>query len=195
MLSTLRANRAWLFAIALVIVVFWTLSLLGLPAKAQEAVAVVKPDGSTVVSFKPLWDGLVPYIVAAIGAVIAGLGTWAVALLQRMTGIKASDAARERIQSAAMTGVNLGLAKVGDKLGDFTVDVKSEVLAEAAQWVQRSVPDSLKRLGITEDDVRQLVESKLPVAVAVAASPATAASVAAATTAAVPPAGVTPPKP
>lgn len=137
------------------------------PAMAQDSVTVSPSSTSTTITLRPLWDGLVPYIVAGLGSLVTVAAGWAALQFQRLTGIKIDDSAREALHSAAMTGVNLAISKLGSAAGNITIDVKSQIIAQALQWVQSSVPDAIKRFGLTPADLQKLIESKIPVAAAV----------------------------
>lgn len=136
-------------------------------AIALLALLIVLPIGAfaadgTTVGFGGLWESTVsPVLSNVIGLVIAGVITWAGAAFTKSTGITIDARYRDSLHSAAMTGVNLALSKVGAKLDGLTLDTKSAVIAQAVEWVENSVPDALKRLGVDNVTLTHLVESKL----------------------------------
>lgn len=121
--------------------------------------AAAAPD--TVVTGGPLFQLIEPYLVSGIGALITALIAWAAALVQRWVGIKIDQANREALHSAAMTGVNLALSKLGAEANDLSFDTKSAVIAQAVTWVEKSVPGALKHFGMTPDKIAAVVESKI----------------------------------
>lgn len=124
------------------------------------ASAAAEMSGATM-NFGGLWDSLAPLVSAAAeGAVVAIIG-WIGLRVRVWTGLAIEARHREALHSAAVTGVDLALSRIGDRVDRIDVDLRSAVLADAAAWVARSVPDALAHLGVTPDKVRDLVESKL----------------------------------
>lgn len=118
----------------------------------------------TTVNFGPLWDGLAPYIAAAMGSIILAIAGWLAVLLQRWTGVSIDTKHREALAAALTTGVNYGLAKAGTAANNLTFDVRSQIIADAIVWVEKSVPDAVKHFDMTPETVAKMVAAKLQVA-------------------------------
>ncbi|GLK85704.1 hypothetical protein [Ancylobacter defluvii] len=121
------------------------------PARAADA----------VLSAGVVFDAVQPYLQATVSAAVIAILTWGAAAFQRWTGIQVEAKHREALHSAAMTGVSWALDKVGARLDTLTVDTRLRVLAQAAQWVETSVPDAVRSLGVTPDKIETLVAAKL----------------------------------
>lgn len=146
-LSMLYLRRLTLFSASLAL-------LLLAPALAHAT------TGSTIV-LGGLWDSLSPFISAAAeGAIVAIVG-WLATRVNRWTGLNIEARHREALHSAAVTGIDLALSRIGGRADKVDINLKSELVAEAADWVARSVPDALAYLGVTPDKISDLVESKL----------------------------------
>jgi hypothetical protein len=115
----------------------------------------------TVVPLDGIWATALPFLQAILGVVVTAFIGWAAAKFTSKTHVDIEAAYRDSLHSAAMTGVNLALAKIGGIVGSMTIPAKDAVIAEAAGWVIKSVPDALKYLQITPDSVERLIESKL----------------------------------
>lgn len=126
---------------------------------ASLASLAAGPD--TTVSAGPLFQIVEPYLVSGLGALITALIAWAASALQRWTCVKIDEAHREALHSAAMTGVNMALARLGATADSLTIDTRSAVIAQAVAWMEKSVPDALVHFGMTPGRLADLVESKI----------------------------------
>lgn len=147
----MRLSR-WLFA-AIAVSSVCAASLVSPPPMAQE-------QGSRV-DLAPAAIGLLGYVSAAIGAVLAtGLSVLG-ARLYAWTGINIEARHREALHSAIMTGVNAALGKVADLIGGRAIDVRSTAVAEALRYVGASVPDAIRYFGLSEDRLGDMIAAKL----------------------------------
>lgn len=137
------------------------------PALAQD---------DTRVSAGGLFGVVSPYIVELVSVAVTALLAWVSTMATRLMGVQLDAKAREALHSAAMTGVNAAISKLGVMASGFTIDVKQQIIVEAIRWVEKSVPDALKRLKVGPEEIAKIVASKLPVAEAVATAPVVAAS-------------------
>jgi hypothetical protein len=133
-----------------------TIAAIGGPvfAFAQEAPA-------TTVDIAPAVQGVLGYVSAAIGAVVMGAIGIVSARFYSWAGISIEARDREALHSAIMTGVNGALGKISGLIGGRAVDVHSTVLAEALRYVLASVPDAVRRFGLGEDRLREMIAAKL----------------------------------
>ena len=125
-------------------------------AFAQAATA----DSGTTISFGGLAKTAAPYILEILSTVITLVIAWAAAQFSKLTSINVDEKWRESIHQAAMTGVSAALAKSEIVAADFKVDVHNNMVADAINWVMRSVPDAINGLGVGPDAIRQVVLSK-----------------------------------
>ncbi|MGO4337890.1 hypothetical protein AB4037_23520 [Labrys sp. KB_33_2] len=128
----------------------------------------------TTVSIGGFVTALIPYFEAALAALVTALIAWGAQAVQKFLGIQLDKSSRDALHSAAMTGVNMALSRLGQSAANITFDAKSAVIAQAIEWVESSVPDALKHFGLTPEQLEALIESKLGIAAA-ATTPAVVA--------------------
>lgn len=137
------------------------LSLVALLAVATTLASAAEVSAAPTINLGGLWDSLAPLIRAFGESCIAALLGWVAVRIHRWTGLQIEARHREALHSAAVTGANLALDRLGERAGNTSIEVRSAVLAEAYDWVVRSTPDALAYFGLGPDRVRQLIESKL----------------------------------
>lgn len=146
------------------------LALAGAFLCASAAVVLAQDATTTVVTAAPgttvttgTWFStyVQPGLSTLFGAVVTAAITWAAAALAKFTGVNVEQKYRDSVHSAAMTGINLAMSQLAPKLDNLTIDVKSQVVAHAVQWMVNSVPDAISHLGVTPDALIALAESKL----------------------------------
>lgn len=128
------------------------------PAWAQEADALA----STVVDVQPIIDA----VVGALAALLLAVGTWAAKMLGDRLGLAKDSEVRGYLETAIQSGIGWGKEKalaLGHK--DFAkIDVRNQVVAAAVSYVVKATPDALRRFGLTDDRLRELVLARLPAA-------------------------------
>jgi hypothetical protein len=115
---------------------------------------------------------LVPEILAALGALVTVAIGWAASKFSQYTNIKIEADHRAALHQAINTGIQLAVTKFG---GSGRIDVKNALVASAAEWVIKSVPDALKWFGLhdtvggrdvpttkVDPKLTAMIESKLP---------------------------------
>lgn len=128
-------------------------------------------EGATI-SLGGLWDSLAPFIGAAVEGAIAAIIGWVALRIHKWTGVTLEARHREALHSAAVTGANLALSRLGVRASAVTAEVRSAAIAETYSWITRSVPDALVYLGVTPEKTRDIAEAKLNAVIgAGAASP------------------------
>lgn len=119
-----------------------------------------------------LWDFIQSNIIAQIVAaliplIVTAILGWAAVIYSRVTGKELEAKHRQALQSALENGVRWAVQQILDgKLNpDGTVpkEQKAAVLATAQQYVTTSVPDAVKKFGITQPTMEKLLTAKLPV--------------------------------
>lgn len=112
-----------------------------IPAAAGAAVPWSRRPGQPTTRASQsggLITALVPYFEASLAALVTALIAWGAQALQKWLGI-------QLVQSAA----------------NLTFDARSAVIAQAIEWVESSVPDALKHVGLTPVQLQALIESKI----------------------------------
>lgn len=116
------------------------------------------------------FGNLVPEILAALGTLVTLAIGWAATKFSQLTNIKIEEQHRQALHSAINTGIQLALTKFG---AGGRIDVKNALVASAAEWVIKSVPDALKWFGLDDSfsgregskidpKLTAMIESKLP---------------------------------
>lgn len=123
--------------------------------------AVAMAQTTTVVSVSPIWTYVEPTITAVASAIVLFLITLLANTVQKYLKVSIDASNRDALHSAIMSGINLGLDKVGGKVNAANLDVKNAVVAEAINWVETSVPGALAHFGITPDAIAALATAKL----------------------------------
>lgn len=115
--------------------------------------------GSTIVDFKPTVDMVMNTISSLV---LAAVVPWVAAKVLQKLHIDKQSALGLRLIQAAENGASFALAKATD-LADAhsNIDVKNQLAAAGAAYVQRALPDTLKALGITPDHLQNIVLAKI----------------------------------
>jgi hypothetical protein len=144
--------------------------LVSAPAWAADAATIVAPVGSTsaipqpdgtVVFLRPLIDGLMPFIISALGAGIAGLGYMINAQLKRRGDAEISAANIDRIRKAAESMAGVWFAKQAPGVANLSVDVKSAGIASMANYVATSLKEEADSVGLTPDRVANMIVGEI----------------------------------
>ena len=111
--------------------------------------------------------------VTTIGSGLVGIAvTWVAARFHALTGIAIAQKYQDDVHSAAETGIHLALDKAGAVVGDaVAAKAKTGVIGDAMAWVERSVPTALTGLGITPNQLSDLVAAKFNALTGAAAVP------------------------
>lgn len=152
---------------ALNLFALWLFAALALAAFGATPAAAAEQ----AVTVGPIYGLVEPYIRALADVVITGLIGWGAVLIKSWTGIQIEARHREALHSALMTGVTKALARLGVRAEGLTVDLRSQVLAEAVEWAEAAVPDAIAHFGMTPDRVAALATAKLGQLIAAAPPP------------------------
>lgn len=107
------------------------------------------------IDLRPLLDAAWPLIVAVVTAIVGILARKALSWLN----LSEDRMVREYLEVALVNGLELARQRLGAvPLGTTT---KSELVAEASNYVIARVPDALKRFDISEASLKRLVEARL----------------------------------
>lgn len=136
-------------------------ALLAIGAVTLAVAQTVEPSAK-VDAGGGIFAALQPYIVDGAGVLITAFIGWAATKFSAKTGIEIDAKHRDALHSAIVTGINLGLSRVGEKIEGKPVTASNAVVADAMNWVNKSVPDALDRFKVTPDTLRTMVEAKIP---------------------------------
>lgn len=138
---------------------FWPAALVGffiiagLPALAAEAAPVA-------VDLRPLIDTASQVLIG----LLSGAGLWLVRIVAAKLKIQADAQATAALERAILNGITLGGHKVAElaagKVGE--VFIRNALVGEATKYVIGTMPDTVKRFGLTQEKVQDLVLSRLP---------------------------------
>ena len=139
-----------------------TLICLALVASVDLAIA----QEAAKIEIGGLYATIRPYLADLVGlAVLAVIGV-ATKFIKEKFGIDIEAKHREALHSAAVTGLNTALSKFDIKAAGVTIEVKNRLIAEAANYAIKAVPDAIKFFKLDErrDDLKAIIEAKLQVA-------------------------------
>lgn len=127
-----------------------------LPIAMAQPVAAPVADG--VVNLAPLVDAVFSALVVALTAVVAWVGRVAFVWLK----VDADSKVRAYVQETIGRGVAYGLEQARAWAAtNSSVKIRSATVELAAEYILAAVPDGLKRLGVTEEKLKRLIEARL----------------------------------
>lgn len=139
------------------------------PAIAQTTVTSTAPSETTINVGQLLAPWLQILIAGAVSLVLALFGFLTKVLNDKMNlsgnaSILAIEGqARDTLQSALTNAAGLLVMKLGPSLDKMTIDVKSPLVADAINTVNKLAGDSVARFGITPETIGALIIAKVGV--------------------------------
>lgn len=119
-------------------------------------------DAATTIHLAPLIDVAAGLLLS----VLLGLGVFAIQRGLAWLKLSEDEKIRGYLEAALRNGVTFAVNKARERVGaGASVDVRNEVVAGAANYVIGRVPDALKRFGVTEEGVRDMVLARIHPAV------------------------------
>lgn len=116
---------------------------------------------SSTVNLQAFWAALMPYVITALGAVIVGLGGFAVAALRKYTGIIVQQASVDKFDKQATMWAGKWVSQAAVDWATQSVDVHNPFVAGAANDVIAHFADDAATLGITQDKVKDMILGKI----------------------------------
>jgi hypothetical protein len=116
---------------------------------------------STTVTLHEFVVALMPYVVAAVGAIISICVALITKYVHDKFGIDIEAKHRDALHSALLTGTTAALSHLGDRVGAIPIDVRKEVVRDAVLYAEQSVPDALKHFNITPEILAEMIQSKI----------------------------------
>lgn len=135
------------------LIVAAVMAAISTPAAAQDAGRWY--DG-ILIGFQPL-------IAETVMLAVAALLAWLVKIVRDRFGIEIEAKHREALQSALNNAINLAIAKVIPVPGGGAKVIFDTVadLDVAVKYVKDSVPDAVKRFGLDDARIEELLKPKL----------------------------------
>ncbi|WP_366653708.1 hypothetical protein [Fodinicurvata sp. EGI_FJ10296] len=95
-------------------------------------------------------------------AMLLGAGSWAAKRLADRLGIEAESDLSRRLQDAVGWAVSYARSRAVDQGADLArVEVRNAVVADAIGYIGGHVPQTVRRLGLTDAAVAEMVEARL----------------------------------
>jgi len=121
-------------------------------AFAQAAAAAA----NTSIDFKPLLDQVVYPALSVVA--IAGAG-WIAAKINKRLKLENDSIVRGYLETALQRGLDFAKSQTAGV--NLTVDVKNEMVAAAANYAIKKVPDALKHFRIDEAGLKEMLAARL----------------------------------
>lgn len=143
-------------------------ALLTFPANALAATGDDPATAGLVASVASIdWGPLLTALVAILVGAVALVGRYALRATERYletrTGIELDDCARRYLEATFENALAYGAVRTAElaERGRLKSDVRSVVLAEAAQYVIDSVPDALARFRLDRAGIERRLAARL----------------------------------
>ena len=100
--------------------------------------------------------------IELLAAGLMAFGTWAIARLSTKLKLSSDSEMRKYLQNALERGVSFAVGVASEKAKEVNeIEVRNEMVRDAANYVIAKTPDALKSLGFTHEAVRDLVRARL----------------------------------
>jgi hypothetical protein len=109
----------------------------------------------------PIVETLRPIISAAVTAIVGVAVTLGVALLKNWTGVTLQSAYVESLRQAAQTEAGILVAEATDNLSTGSITVTSPGVQAAAARIAAAMPEAVRVVGKTSDDLSRLVAGEI----------------------------------
>jgi hypothetical protein len=110
-----------------------------------------------IIDLTPLVQALAALALAALSATLPYLAP----LLRRYLHVQLTATQAAAVQSAAAAGAQAAYGYIATNAASYRdVTIRNAALAKGVQHVMASTPDALAALGITPDNVQQMVEAR-----------------------------------
>ena len=109
----------------------------------------------------PIVEALRPMISAIVTATVGLAVTFGVALLKRWTGVTLRSAYVDSLRQAAQTEAGILVAEAADNLSSRSITVGSPAIAAAAARIAAAMPEAVRAVGKTPEDLGRLVAGEI----------------------------------
>ncbi len=118
-------------------------------------------DTASAIAAGPIVETLRPIISAFVTALVGVAVTFGVALLKRWTGVTLQSAYVDSLRQAAQTEAGVLVAEAADNLSSRSITVTSPAIAAAAARIAAAMPEAVKAVGKTPEDLGRLVAGEI----------------------------------
>ena len=118
-------------------------------------------DSASAIAVGPIVDALRPMISAVVTAIVGVAVTFGVALLKRWTGVSLQSAYVNSLRQAAQTEAGILVAEAADNLSSRSITVTSPAIAAAAARIAAAMPEAVRAVGKTQEDLGRLVAGEI----------------------------------
>src|SRR5580692_9184679 len=116
---------------------------------------------ASAIAVGPIIEALRPIISALVTAIVGVAVTFGVALLKRWTGVTLQSAYVDSLRQAAQTEAGVLVAEAADNLSSRSITVTSPAIAAAAGRIATAMPDAVRAVGKTPEDLSRLVAGEI----------------------------------
>ncbi len=116
---------------------------------------------ASAIAVGPIVETLRPIISAFATAMVGVAVTFGVALLKRWTGVTLQSAYVNSLRQAAQTEAGVLVAEATDNLSSRSITVTSPAIAAAAARIAAAMPEAVKAVGKTPEDLGRLVAGEI----------------------------------
>lgn len=117
----------------------------------------VVPAPPSAVDLRPLLNEVVLPLGTAIAVWLAG---WITTRLAGFLKISRDDRVRAYLEKALLLAIDYGRSRL-DRGTPITVQVKSQIVADAANFAILHVPGALKHFGVDQDGLKRMLAARL----------------------------------
>lgn len=118
-------------------------------------------DSAYTIAAGPIVEALRPMISAIVTAIVGVVMTLGVALLKKWTGVTLQSAYVDSLRQAAQTEAGVLVAEAADNLSSRSITVTSPAVAAAAARIAAAMPEAVRAVGKTPDDLGRLVAGEI----------------------------------
>jgi hypothetical protein len=115
----------------------------------------------STIAIGPIVETLRPIISASVTAIVGVAVTFGVALLKRWTGVTLQSAYADSLRQAAQTEAGVLIAEAADNLSSRSITVTSPAIATAAERIAAAMPEVVRAVGKTPEDLGRLVAGEI----------------------------------
>jgi hypothetical protein len=116
---------------------------------------------ASAVAAGPIVETLRPIISAVVTTIVGVTLTFGVALLKRWTGVTLRSTYVDSLRQAAQTEAGVLVAEAADNLSSRSITVTSPAIAAAAARIATAMPEAVRAVGKTPEDLGRLVAGEV----------------------------------
>jgi hypothetical protein len=110
-----------------------------------------------MIDFTPIASILVEILVVVLGV----LGSYLIYKVKKHFDITDNGVLNDLLNEAVTRGVDYAEVKLRQAGKSVTVETSNEAVATAANYIIKGVPKAIAQFGLTEERIKEIVESRL----------------------------------